>query len=359
MGKYIFNGYDKYEVMGVYGSNFIQGNHGYRLERIYNYGNGDKILFPAPKELLNSCNKVVLDIEEHPELLDTAKKLYIHPCCEISRETVSRKYKRCLKMATADAVIIPKDNYCKDVMEHAAMFINDDDKMIIYTSFWSGEDAYMDAYDKLCAKPMGTKLIDCINLAKREYLVSYYPKAANAELAFTGTIAEFSTKQKHLIDYASYLLPKDKLVFEDTLMKDLSDETNIPTFDSMMSVYEMLESKEDSIRDLGLKTLAAMDYSNYPKSTTYILKKTAWQYTKARNSTAVKYMLKTLGIQNTSYQRYVGYKDRFITEKDYALAEQLIKKIENLDKVGYLRYCYDLPFVWIDDNFNIHPNIPA
>ena len=188
-------------------------------------------------------------MEEHPELLDTAKKIYIHPDCDISREAVRRKYKKCLNMVSADAIIVPGFNGTSDLNDHTAVFINDDLKTIVFTTFWTSSDDDAQSYTRICKCPLGTPFHELASSSVQADLENR-PGIRDAKLSYIGATTFFGRKQQYLVDYITYMLPKDKLVSQETLMKTLGDETNVPTYDSMMSIYEMLNSNEESIRKL-------------------------------------------------------------------------------------------------------------
>lgn len=332
----------------------------------YYCGRDKLILYPLDRSMLNPdpncinsydrCNPLNIDIENHTELLDTAKKVYFHPSCTIPRGAAAKKYKKCLNPLLADIVVIPGNITTCEIMEYTAIFVNRDSKNVYVVTFetWYGgsrEQAIRNMISRLECAPGGTPLINFIPAISKGEVPDVIAKA---KLEFFGPVAMFSHKERHILDYLTYALPKNKIVFESSLMKTLGDETNVPTFENLMSIYEMLMSSDSNVSEIGLKALANLDYIHYPQSVMTIIKETQYYLrdNAARTSTAVKYMFSVLGI---GIRRYIYYKDKFINRKDYEITEKLIRAIKKYNDDEYLEYCGELPFIFVDENLKPIP----
>ena len=355
--KYVYNGFDDFEVNKGYASCFIK-EYTYNNSLAFYCLDRNKYLLPIEEKKLDksgSCISITT-LDSHPELLQPGCKLYTYPTCTIPREAMQTKYKKCLNIFTADAIVVPKNTCIESSLSRmAAVFINFDAKRIIWFSFYEWRDDHVEAYKKIKQAPLGTKLINLVVPSTTYNITKDYPNFAEAELAHVGPILEITEKDKHIYEYLTHTLPKDKFVTEAEVMNSLGDKDNAPTVESMLSIHEMLNSTDDSIIDLGLKTLATIDYAHYKESTILLLKESQWNYSKARNTTAVKFMLKTLGIRNSSRPSFVSYSDRFIYKKDYGLFVPLLKAIKKIGDTEFRRDYYNLPFVYADENWIIHP----
>ena len=81
----------------------------------------------------------------HPELLATAKKVYTHPSCKLSRSMMQEKYKKSLNPYLSDAVVIPNPYLGGFVLYDVALFINENQKLIAKVEF--DEEEYPDLHD--------------------------------------------------------------------------------------------------------------------------------------------------------------------------------------------------------------------
>ena len=347
--KNSYYGYEDYVVQILYPALFTNG----RLYTYGDYGSKNQRLLEDNGKLISEYRKEMLD---HPELLDTAKKLYIHSACTFPRANIGNKFKKCLNVLAADAVIIPSPYEGNITYEdNTVVFINDEAKHIYISTFFVYRIDAETTYNRIKEAPLGT------------VLTKFLPPTCNlneiplpikeAKLMYVGSMNYFSKEAYHVFDYITYMIPKDKIVYQDTLIKKLNDENNAPTLEIMKSAVDMLKSTDIASVAMGLKTLAALNYSDYKQSFLLTLKETVgyWRYCNARNSTAVKYMLKALGIKGT--YSYIGYRDRVIKEEDYEIFEPLFKYIHGLDDIGFLHEAYSIPFMFVDEAFAWHPRL--
>lgn len=291
-----------------------------------------------------------LDIKERPELLETAKNVYVYPGCTIPRDLVMTKYKKKLNPWEADVVVLP-DNGHEFSMENLAAFMSTNNTLLLFSmEYIISHDPRETLMDKLRDTPVGTKLGSLVNPN-----VDNLSGHKDDELVFIGKVVEFDSKRKYGMDIALGTLPSDKIVYENTLLHTLGSESNAPDFESMKSIGEMLGSQDSSMVITGLKALAALDYARFPQSTITVLNRTGmWRYNSAMNATAVKYMLTHLGYYRN---KYFTYRSRHISQEDYDLTKQLIMHFDKLNEKEYLESCYTLPFVYVDSNNNAFPRL--
>lgn len=349
-----FYGYEGYKVMQIRHNAFMDTNNRWVIP---SYDVCDRYMtsvwYPVQPSGLNYEGFLNLYIQEHPELLAKAKKIYTHPSCTLPRESIIRKYKRCINAVQADVVVIPNPANSKVWCGRNAVFTDEKREILLYVSF---ENQYEDsekiaAYNRILQFPKGTLLTDIVHPNIRDAFMDSFP---NAKLADTGYYGEFTAKDKYLVDYMEMLIPSKKIVFQETLSKALNDETNKSSFETFMSIHDMLMSTDAEIRTVGLKTLANMDYANFKNSTICILRDTVdyWKNNyKARNSTAVKYMMKMVGITYLS-KKAIGHSDSYIRREDFEILEKLLFEFKYTK--SYIR---NLPFMHYDENYKLIPRL--
>lgn len=320
----------------------------------YEYGSTSKALALDPANI-DAYGEFTINIEEHESLLETANKVYVHPSCTIPRTMLSKKYKKCLDPLRADVIVIPEEKQRIQVRNETALFVNDDTKKAL-TCFlnkntWSKDPHVNDDYNRIISAPGGTELIDLMPQSNKPAVPA---DVAHAKLVYMGPIGIFEPSNMYLFDILTYKMPTDRFVYQGTIMNTINDASNAPTYEGMMNIYDMLLSSNEDMVALGLKSLAALDYTNYPQSViTLLINSNYWAYSKAKYSTAVKYMLKTLGINNCRTRYY----NRTVSTEDYELTKKLIFAIEKCDESTFINYCYNIPFVYVDNDFNVIPRL--
>ena len=343
-----YYGYEDYTVHYLYSSLFVNG----RYYSSYHYGEVNTVIVPENENSENFRENMI----EHPELLDTAKKLYIHPACSFPRSSIGGKYKKCLNAITADAVITPSPyEGSTNLEDNSAVFINEERKKIFITSFYTYNSDYLNAYDRIKSASIGTKLPAlCPTFI---YPGEVPQEVKNATLLYVGSLRIFYKDSMHIFDWLSYMIPRDKIVFQNTLVRKLNDSNNAPTLELMKSIIDMLNSKDISTREVGLKTLATLNYADYKQSFLLVIKAaySDLRYNQARTSTAVKYMLKSLGIK--SLYRWISFYDRTINKEDYEIFIPLYKYIYKMNDSQFLQEAYNLPFVYIDQDYQVNPRL--
>ena len=276
-------------------------------------------------------------VKDHKDLIDTAKTVYIHKCCNISRTLVSSRFKKTLDPWTADIVVIPKSKDLRSNCYSAVLFIDENTKSIIMynNGYWPEEHPLNDTEKALwnMSENMKLRYMFPENMTLDIQSRGTTPSQEECEslkdsvLLYKGLLYNIAPKEEYLIDICTNSLPKDKIVFEDTLQSALGTEENKITFESLISIYEMLNSKDADAINAGLKSLAMMDFARYTNSIIYMLKQTNGNYRwcKASNSKAVKFMLNTLCGENRTYKRSMYLQESTsISQEDYELYKQIV-----------------------------------
>lgn len=301
---------------------------------------------------------------DHKELLDTAKKVFTHPSCKLSRSMMGEKYKKSLNPFLSDAVVIPKPNYSDLSLKKYALFINEDAKLIVMV-YVNEPKAHTHIKD-VCE---GTKFKDTITCNPDDSYATHKPyntsDMLDAELFYYGEVLWIPNDQSWVAEVLTHSLPSEKIVFEESIQESLGDETNQLDFDSLCSIKDMLESSDENTVSAGLKSLSMMDWMHYPQSVKFILNnvdnKYHWIYNKACNSTSVKYMMKTIAGERARKRTWwPGDFDEEIYEKDFELFKQLkchyhhIEPNEVMDSIGSINFMHVNADGIMVPNYKIH-----
>lgn len=300
-------------------------------------------------------------IENHKELLETAKSLYVHPSCSIPRTSISQKYKKNLNPWLADAVVIPiPDSSNSGCIYEDAVFINENAKMVLVVSRIYNDDLQA----KLKDVKKGTKVKDLIypeTAYRIEKIISSgfdaynLKEALDAEFDYYGKMLHSEKKSSYVFDIVSGAVPESKLVFESDVIRSLSGEENALTFENLVSLQEMLSSTDEDIVASAVKALSSMDYPNYPNSVKYILSESSmWKYNKATHTTAAKYMFKFL-LGGTA-RSYIRFRDKTISEDDYNILKRLVEHYQQSEQ-GAIEWLRIQDFTYEDENYNVFPRL--
>lgn len=261
------------------------------------------------------------EFKEHPEVLNTAKKIYVYPYCTISRTFISSKYKKCLNPWLADAVVIPSLEYvgCLHTSLIAAFLIESTNQLLILPVC----ETIKDNFDFTEGKPLQEFCAHDINSFCWGRSIS---NISEARLVYYGNTYCINSRNKYLIDLLTNNVPLDKLVFEESVLRQLGNESNKLTCESALSLADMLYSTDSDTVGAALKSLAMMDYIHYPNSVIYVLSNSGprWVYNKALQSSAVKFMMAQLGGSAKRVAR--GSYTEQITLQDYNLFQELLKE---------------------------------
>ena len=296
--------------------------------------------------------------ENHKELLPTAKKLYVHPSCKLSRSMMAEKYGKSIDPFLSDAVVIPKPNYDDFYMNKEAIFVNESEKIVLHIRIDS--DIPMEIAKTFKEGDRLGDFLNC-NVVYSGYMTPVYNIGAIAESRFVyfGELLFIPNTHSYAFDILTHTLPADKIVFEESVQESLSDESNQLTFDSLTSIKDMLDSSDENTVAAGLKSLSMMDWVHYPNSIKFILNQAnyyRWRCNAATNSTSVKYMLNT--ISDCSYRR--GWPGEFtekIYEEDYELFKELKMHYDHLEPDTLMQYICTYNFMACSSEGVVSPRL--
>ena len=302
--------------------------------------------------------------ENHKELLSEAKKVYVHHNCKLSRSLMAEKYKKCLNPWLADVVVVPNINYDDLRLSKFALFMCEADKVIVAVPL-DGEEA-IKKFDNYI---VGTQFR---NFATGNPNYNGYNTWTNSdvsydnchimdsELFYVGEVLTVPNSCSFVADILTNIIPRDRIVYENSVMESLSNETNQLSLDNLISIKDMLESSDDNTVSAGLKSLSLMDWIHYPNSVKFVLRavenKWNWVYNKACGSTSVKYMIKSLAPNISSRGRWPGDYDYTIYEEDYNLFKQLKLHFDKCPEDKLLEYMRYLNFMTVTPAGMIAPN---
>lgn len=341
----------------------------------YQYGNSS-LVTPVPSGVTvdfnklkygNQCGSIMIDhmINKAP----LGDKLYFHPNCTIPRAKATQKYTRTIKPEKADTCVIPKTN--KDFYTTtAAVFINKSAGKIYYIpekAFYINH-AYVTLSPTECENcPLGTSFTDIYPMLKNSTIIerNYYTDRSQytnenwrdfleSTLIFYGYCTCLENKETWVADLLYKKL--HHVVTEDTVLATLGSSENEFNEDICASIKQMLNSSDDTIVGMGLKTLAELDYEKYRNSVVHLLcsSSTKWSRNDMRTNTSVKYMLKFLNLWCTTRERYSDT----ISLEDFTLLQSDVKsEFENLIKDIKEKFNSRFPFasIDVDYSFNISP----
>lgn len=303
---------------------------------------------PIEKELQNDTRyyqHFTPKITDHKELLSTAKSVYVHPECSIARSLVQAKYGKSLNPWLADAVVIPNPEKAYLLIYSHVLLFEDSLHKLIYMIEISSDKAM----DRVSGIKEGVKLKDILTTNIEDWVSGQYAirksnltlsqnDIGEAELTYAGKILHIPKDNESILSLVTNNLPKEKIVLEDSLQQSLGNESNKPDAESLKSIYDMLDTTDESVRAVALKSLAAMDWMHYPNSVRYVLRNSVgrWKWDKAFSSVSVKYMLQNLNQRNTRRNRMYFNYDNTITQEDYNLFKQLNMRKNNYSEDEFL-----------------------
>lgn len=323
----------------------------------YRFITSNTLLFNTYGGKKNKFGDLVFDTPpyiDHPELLKTAKKAYIHKECKISRTLISDKYKKSLSPYTADIIVVPEYVEGTGYLRDHAVFINENGGVIglmpLLTLGFTDRE-YLRAN-------IGKTLRELLKMPVYEEAFDKVPGIVDATLEYVGSIISIPKSNSVLIGALTGTLPKNKTVFEKTVQKSLGNENNKITFDCLVSVYDMLTSTDEGTKSTAMKALSMMDYMHYPNSIKYIFCKMdrwQWRYNKAITSTPVRFMLKTLFGER--WYRWYGDYNTTIYPEDLELYKQLIKHFEGIADIEIPNRISNCEFMVVNAEGMLVPNI--
>ena len=310
-------------------------------------------------------------VRDHKDLIDTAKTVYVHKCCNISRALVSSRFKKTLDPWTADIVVIPKSKDLCSNCYNTVLFIDENTKSIIMCNvgYWPEESPLNDTERALWNMSENMKLRDLfpanitLDIHNRGTTMSQEEceSLKDSVLLYKGLLYNIVSKEEYLMDICTNSLPKDKIVFEDILQSALGTEENKITLETLLSIHDMLESKDEDVVNAGLKSLSMMDYAHYSNSVIYMLNQLDshnYRWCKASNSTAVKFMLRHLCGEKRTYRRSIYLTESYtVYEEDYELYKQLVEHFDKRDNMSILDKMRYVNFMTINSEGMLVPRL--
>ena len=301
-------------------------------------------------------------IKENKELLVEGKKVYVHPDCKLPRTTLYQKYKKCNNPWIADIVVIPKfDANIFDIDENYAVFVNEDTKDAFgMRAEWYDRDTHKYVHDLIS---VGDKLGDIAKASAESFItlqaesnfnmLSLY----NSICDYLGPMCKIYKNNSALEDILTSNLPLDKAIYEDTIMASLSSQENQISVEVLSSIREMLDSDDIDTRASAIKALAQMDYMSYPISVEFVLLMSGrYLYDNACNSTAAKFMFKTL-FGGTARSRRRSYATT-ISQKDFDVFLPLVKQNYKTEDDNEALACVDYyDFLYRDADYKVRARI--
>lgn len=267
--------------------------------------------------------------------LTPESKLYIHPDCTIPRAKVTQKYTKVLSPEKADFCVVPViPNNISTAL--TAVFINREKMKAFFIKAKMSWDKgrYTRKAPTVCENiALGTKVSDINPHLKGSsieemhyyscpglYTQENWKDFLDSSLVFYGHAAEISSKEHFMADVMYGTLTN--LITEDVILASLGDESNELNRETYDSIKEMLNSSDETVIGLGLKTLAELDYKKYYNTAIHLLCTSSgkWRGNKIRQNTSVKYMLKTLDLWGGINERY----SKETTQEDFDMLKQVL-----------------------------------
>lgn len=344
---------------------------------LYKYTFRKGIIIPIPKstKILNTranSQYASFELDEYTKKSFTFEdKVFIHPSCTIPRAKVTQKYKKVLNSSKANICIVPS---LKSKMEYGqvAIFINKEYGRIYViesNNVWRNNEYITLNIDPCLNASIGTTPLQLNpHLAKIHVDDDSYGKYAylynndnwkafiNSTLIYCGYAFQTDTKQYWVGDVL-YKQIHD-VVTEEAILATLGDTSNVVNTEILDSIKTMLTSTDLTTVELGLKTLAELDYNKYRNTVKHLLYITRhrWALTKGvKINTNVKYMLKQLRMESATLKY-----DKSISKEDYQLMEDVVKQTFYKQYDNFIDYLgASLPFVKFKFNINytVTPNI--
>ena len=301
-------------------------------------------------------------IKENKDSLVEGKKVYVHPDCKLPRTTVYQKYKKCNNPWIADIVVLPEfDTSTFDIISPYAIFTNEDTKDVFgMRAEWYDYDKHAYVNDFIS---LGDKLGDIAKASKEAFITAQQhclfsmTSLYESVCEYLGPMCKVYKDNSALEDVLTANLPLDKVVYEDTIMASLSSQENQISVEALLSIREMLDSTDIDTRASAIKALAQMDYMSYPISVEFVLLMSSrYLYDNACNSTAAKFMFKTL-FGGTARRRRRSCATT-ISQKDFDVFLPLVKQDYKTEDDNEALACVDYyDFLYRDADYKVRARI--
>jgi len=290
----------------------------------YNYSN---VLYP----------KISLDgiADLETKTINPDSKLYFDSGSGFPRYKLSVSgNKRCIKTAKADVIVVSGEtNY----QRQNDIYVVIEDNKFIYV-FEQSKYNMFGSIESLIAK------------------IPYWP-FDNPRLIYTGQLCGFDKKNLWLAKYAEkeYTL---NWITDSNLDKIINNMSDDLTYETLISILDMLNSVDTSVVQLGVKTLQSFNIDKYKLSCRLLLcsRDNWWKIT--RNTVGTKQLMDSLKLTNYNIQssiincsRYMTHEGEVYDASDVAIAKQLSKRLieEYFQSVANTYFFGNDNYIWAPD----------
>lgn len=340
------------------------------------YGYDNNILVPIPENIKYEIKKDTVDIEM-PEvvvdknLLTNKSKLFIHPNCTIPRAKITQKYKRVIKKEKADFYVVPTYPHLING-EEIAIFKNEETSQIFIIrscARWIGGKSVVFT-PKICEfAEIGSHVLNIVpDLIKTSvedrkivrngviFNKNIWANFINSTLMFYGPGVWVNSNNKYIADIIYDEL--HNILTEDDIISTVNSEENIFNKDMYDSMLDMLNSADESIIGIALKTVSELDYVKYYNTISHLLTSCCqkWRNNNMKNTVSVKHMLNFLKIRQFNSPNYLEE----TTQEDFDLMIETLKSEFTHEMSEYQKsFLKDYPFVNLEFsyNFNVIPKL--
>lgn len=258
----------------------------------------------------------------NPDKLQKDLKTYVYKESILPREFVSRFNKRVIKKESAEIFVIPTDLsiYIRTCYT-CYVFVNESNHVLLVSSY----DFEYSVGDKL--SKFTTK--DKTDLDLDSYTCIYIGSC------------DLFDKPEFIDELYDGLFDNKVIVHENEFIKWVHENTTEEdTLETLRAIRDLLKSLDNETVKLGFKTLASINYTQYPISAKFITINS--NHTNCGNSVTI--MMRILNNLGSTYNKN-------ITSKDWELLLELIK---DTGKMGYL---LNFEFIKITKDLKLIPTI--
>lgn len=370
--KYELYGFEDYEIL-TYPTRILDPTNTLSRYDFYQYGYQENILYfvepyyelPLDKQPYGDYVDWDSLVKFNDNILENAKSLYIYSDCKIPKRNVAVKYKRAKNPFLADAIVLPPLEKHNSVTQ-GLFFINESAKKIFIVVNYSNKETSDPSitagtkFSSILTSRQHLEFNNMIGIFSGVNEGDYREDIKNlldSEVLASGSYITIYANEGFKLDILSGVLPASKFVSEKAVMKSLGNQDNEITFENLMSIKEMLRSSDYDTQGSAIKALASMDYMSYPVSVKYVLSERQhnWCYNKATNTTAAKFMFKSL--LNKTARGCIWFREKEISEKDYEILHKLLLEEYENDETRVDYWLRNRDFTYEDVNYNIYPRL--
>lgn len=340
------------------------------------YHHENDILIPIPENIKYERKETTVDVEI-PEvvvdknLLTDKSKLFIHPNCTIPRAKITQKYKRVIKREKADFCVVPAYPRLLNG-EEVAIFKNEETSQLFvvipHVRWCRGKPKHFAPTMCEFAK-IGSSALNIIpdliktSVEDREIIRNgvvfnkeTWTNFINSTLKFYGPSVWVNSDNKYIADIIYDEV--HNILTEDDVLASITDEENIFNKDMYDSMLGMLNSDDESVIGIALKTVSELDYVKYYNTISHLLTSCAqkWRDNNMKNTVSVKHMLNFLKIRQSNSPKYLEE----TTQEDFDLMIETLKSEFIYEMSEYQKlFLGNYPFVNLEFsyNFNVTPRL--